>query len=116
MLPIGVLLMGCGSEEHPEASTFKNWKEDRFGCEGLRQEMRSDLDSLRKLLIGKNQDEIIYLLGKPEINELQSRSKSSFAYYINGSKECEDTLHPKTLFVLDFNSLNQVRFATVQRW
>ena len=110
-----ISLAGC-SGENGKNDKYIEWENDPNGCKGMRASMLPKIDSLRSSFIGKTQDEMLYLLGKPDINDLQDRSKSRFAYYIEGAEGCKETTNQSTILVLNFNSLNQVRFATIQHW
>lgn len=64
------------------------WQNDQNGCKDTRAQMLDQMEQVKDQLKGLNQDEIVYVLGKPDKNELYKRNQKFFIYEIAGAKGC----------------------------
>ncbi|MDH5398213.1 MAG: hypothetical protein OEX02_08710 [Cyclobacteriaceae bacterium] len=81
------------------------WKRDKHGCLSLRPKQRPVLETNKSQLKQLTSEQIIQLLGKPERQELYSRSQTFYFYAISPDEKCND--RDKTT---DNNAYLQVRF------
>lgn len=111
-----LLIASCNSKNDNIEFDSVTWKNDKNGCQGLRKNLKEDFLIIKKFVIKKSEQEVIGLLGKPDIQQLDNRSKKSYIYYIDPSPDCDGALERPQKLVIEFNSINQVRFATFQKW
>ena len=88
-----LFLIGSCSLPKPDLEDFDAdvWKNDPNGCKGDRNTLIASLYEQRDNLLGFNQNEIKYYLGKPDEQELYNRSQTFFHYQVSGSSECSQT-------------------------
>ena len=65
------------------------WQSDRNGCEGIRIKMMDRLKHISPELKGLSNKEIIYILGRPDKNELYRRNQKFFVYYLSPAPACD---------------------------
>ena len=84
------------------------FRADPNGCSGIRSAMKDALFAADTYLKGLTQEEIYATLGKPDRQELATRSQKYFVYYIDPAPECQgdSTATPLTLFVR-FSAMNR---------
>jgi hypothetical protein len=104
-----LLLSGCtlSSPTIPNFDADK-WKNDTNGCSNERFNQLEQIYEYKDLLLGFNQNEIKYYLGKPDEQELFNRSQTFFHYYISNHKSCDQSSVSKDPISLQirFNALN----------
>lgn len=104
-----LLLYACTlSSPKLEGIDTSKWKEDAFGCKGDRETLLPLISDQQSKLLGFNQNEIKYYLGKPDEQELYDRSQTFFHYYIRGHSSCgssDSTIAP-IVMQIRFNALN----------
>ncbi|MDA0194559.1 MAG: hypothetical protein O2951_05845 [Bacteroidetes bacterium] len=75
----------------PKIDNFNasNWREDKFGCRGNRQDQLAALQENKDVLLGLNQNEMSEILGSPDEHELYERNQKFFYYYITPGSGCD---------------------------
>lgn len=114
-----VLLFGtftsCVSKLDTGKINMENWKNDRYGCKGLRIQDLEELESLKNTFLGATNQELIVTFGRSDRVELLNKSQSFFFYFLEPSSECENhdkEKEPlKALFRL--NAINKVSEVTI---
>ncbi len=84
------------------------FRSDPNGCLGVRSAMKDTLFAADTHFKRLTQEEIYATLGKPDRQELATRSQKYFVYYIDPAPECQgdSTGSPLTLFVR-FSAMNR---------
>lgn len=121
--PVGIFLYfnfllaittGCTGALDVGGIDLVNWKNDRYGCKGLRIQ---DVDEIRKIkntFLSKNNQELIKTFGRPDRVELASKSQSFFIYFLEPSDNCDPKPEKEPLKVLfRLNAINKVSEVTV---
>ena len=105
-----VLLSFCTTSPELKGFDKQAWLEDTDGCNGDRESIIETIISQEKTLLGKDQDDIIELLGKPNMHELYRRSQTIFTYSINATNKCKQFIsgQKQTYLTLRFNALGRV--------
>lgn len=111
-----LLLGGC-----QEKKTFTNfdsaaWQRDKLGCNGSRQQLTDSLSMIRLQLRGLTQEEIIGVLGKPDLQLLYERGQKFFVYFMETGSQCDGeitTSRVRTLSVR-FSAVNRATEVTIQ--
>ncbi|ERM82605.1 hypothetical protein P872_04640 [Rhodonellum psychrophilum GCM71 = DSM 17998] len=105
----------CTSKVEAGKINIENWKNDRYGCKGLRIQ---DIEEFRKIkndFLGINNQELIKTFGRPDRVELFDKSQSFFYYFLEPSNECtgvENEKEPlKVLFRM--NAISKVSEVTI---
>lgn len=114
----GLIVMGlldsCSTPESLQNFDSETWKEDRYACEGKREELVDDFEAIRKELYGKKEYVLRNLLGKPDSEELLERSQRIYFYYIEPGTQCSDrsSLSEANRVEVRINSLGKVSEVT----
>jgi hypothetical protein len=90
------------------------WKDDKNGCNHIREKSFDLLTSQKNKLKGLSEDQIIALLGRPDQNELYKRNQKFFYYYIEPSAKCQmPSQSPKRLSVR-FNAVGLAKEVVIE--
>jgi hypothetical protein len=102
------LLSSCHSAVDIENFDEAAFRADPNGCTGARANMKESLFAADQHLKGLTQEEIYATLGKPDRQELATRSQKYYVYYVDPAPECSgDSIRlPLTLFVR-FSAMNR---------
>ncbi|MGB3851539.1 MAG: hypothetical protein WA958_16345 [Tunicatimonas sp.] len=102
------LLFGCHSSIDIENFDEAAFRGDTNGCAGERAGMKEELFAADRHLKGLTQEEIWATLGKPDRQELATRSQKYYVYYVDPAPVCtgDSTSLPLTLFVR-FSAMNR---------
>ena len=117
ILLITGMMAACSRGIELENVNLENWKNDRYGCKGLRIQ---DLEEFRKIkndFLGKNNQEIIQTFGRPDRVELVDKSQSFFFYFIEPSSQCDGVeIEKEPLKVLfRLNAISLVSEVTITK-
>jgi len=106
-------LLGCG---HPipklEGMDLTEWKNDKNGCNGLRQKMTELVIKQKDKLLSLTETDIISLLGKPDETELYKRNEKFYKYYFSNGPGCAGSASRKSI-TLRFNAMGLLKEAVV---
>jgi hypothetical protein len=67
------------------------WKKDKLGCQGQREKLSAEFDSIRRNLLSMSQDEIRDVLGSPDFQMLQTRNQKYYIYFIEKGEQCQNS-------------------------
>ncbi len=100
-------------KETPPLENFdqQTWKQDQLGCQSLRKSLLENLKANESRLIGLGQNQIISLLGKPDLQQLYQRNQRFYVYFYQKGKQCED----KTKVNIQDAPLVKIRFSALDR-
>lgn len=101
------LSLGCGQGFKLEGFDQEKWQLDVDGCNLDRPSMADRLIERKSELIGRSQNEIIDLFGKPSRLELYSRNKKAFVYFISGGPACDDKNESTKKLVIRFDGVGR---------
>ncbi len=110
-----ILLIACG-KPLPE---FKNmdlaaWKDDKNGCNHVREKMQTSLQEQKYKLKGLTEKEIIKLLGRPDQNELYKRNQKFFHYNIEPSVKCDSANKNSRRLSIRFNAMERAKEVEIE--
>jgi hypothetical protein len=109
------LLIGCGKEkESLEAFNSGVWKKDRSGCLKHRKSLSESLIAQKTKLLGRNEIEIVDVLGKPDENELSKRNQKFFYYYLDPSSSCPTRDSVAQRLVVRFNAVGLAKEILIE--
>lgn len=93
------------------------WFNDRGGCKGGRKAIVELLESNKEKLLGKDQNQIKKLLGKPDMHELYKRTQRFYVYSVDPRASCAnfDAGNTKANLTLRFNALGRVHEVVYYR-
>jgi hypothetical protein len=102
------LLFGCHTAVDIADFDEAAFRGDTNGCAGVRAAMKDALFAADRHLKGLTQEEIWATLGKPDRQELATRSQKYYVYYVDPAPACtgDSTRLPLTLFVR-FSAMNR---------
>jgi len=86
------------------------WRQDQDGCKGQRADLIDVLVLNKDVLLGKDQDQIKELLGKPDMHEIYKRAQRFYIYSIGPGASCTKHVANKSSanLTLRFNALGRV--------
>lgn len=110
LLSIFLLLISCGKTSPTfEGIDLSQWKDDKFGCKGVRLAGRDQLIRQQEKLKGLTEAEIISLLGRPDHNELYKRNQKFYHYFIASQQECPGLQSATLRMTLRFNAMGRAK-------
>jgi hypothetical protein len=118
IISFSVLSSACSSKVDLKNVNLENWKEDRDGCIGLRQQELEAFRVVKNDLLGKDNQSIIKTFGRPDKVELTDRSQSFFIYFIDPAPSCTnfdaDAEQPMKV-MLRMNAYSRVSEVVISR-
>lgn len=111
LLFLGFILVSCTGSS-PDLANFneKEWIRDKNGCENIRESMISPLEESLDKLKGLSENEILQVLGSPDLNELYKRNQKFYIYNITPSIDCGPQESATKLFLeIRFSATNRAR-------
>lgn len=110
-LNLSLILTACNKELDISNFDEETWKADKMACLNKRAESEDVLLEAKPKLVDLSQQDIISLLGRPDMQELYTRGQKFFIYYLTPGAKCEEVSEfhgkPKLLYIR-FSALNQV--------
>lgn len=105
-----LISISCSQSISIDGFDSETWIRDVDGCKGDRKILVELLDKQKDVLLGKDQDQIIELLGKPDVHEIYKRSQTFFIYSIDPGSSCSNYVTNKTLakLTLRYNALGRI--------
>ncbi len=96
---------------------LENWKNDRYGCKGLRIQDVEELRRIKNDFLGKDNQGLIKTFGRPDRVELVDRSQSFFFYFLEPSGQCEGVKVEKEPLKVLFrlNAISKISEVTITR-
>ncbi len=111
---VGLLSCSSSSVDIPEFDE-KAWIKDKNGCANTRAEMITSLTNSLDMIKGLSENEVLALLGSPDMNELFTRNQKFYIYHITPSLECGVTGQEKQLFLeIRFSATNMAREVMIK--
>nr|MBI1230660.1 hypothetical protein [Cytophagales bacterium] len=108
------ILGSCSGPVDAGSIDLVNWKNDRYGCKGLRLQDLDEIKRIKNTFLTKNNQELIKTFGRPDRVELASKSQSFFIYFLEPSDNCDPKPEKEPLKVLfRLNAINKVSEVTV---
>ena len=103
-------LASCMNKIDLEGFDQDNWKIDRFGCEGLRYNMKRVLANSSNQLLGSSQHQILQTFGSPDQRELYEKNQQFFIYLLEPGPKCgaDSVKGSVSSFQIRFNAVGQV--------
>jgi len=83
------IFVACSQERTFVNFDQESWQKDKMACGEIRTKMAADFENIRRELLGFSQDDIIDVLGKPDLQLLQGRSQKFYVYFIETGSQCE---------------------------
>lgn len=107
--------MGCSSRLDAGNIDLDSWKQDRYGCNGLRLKDVEELRAIKNTFLAKNNQELIKTFGRPDRVLLADKSQSFFIYFLEPSDNCDpDKAEKEPLKVLfRLNAISKVSEVTI---
>jgi len=93
------------------------WKKDKLGCQGQREKLSAEFDSIRRNLRGMSQDEILKVLGRPDFQNLQTRNQKLYIYFVENGEQCQNVQanSKARTVVIRFNAVGYATEITYQQ-
>ena len=103
-LSLFITQMGCSRKKKKtnRLQKFESelWIQDKNGCTGERMILKNQLLSLKHNMRGFKSSEIESYLGKPDAQELYTRSQRYYIYFMEPGPKCDNAKeNPQALFV-----------------
>ncbi len=107
----------CSPKMDAGSINLENWKNDRYGCKGLRIQDVEELRRIKNDFLGKDNQGLIKTFGRPDRVELVDRSQSFFFYFLEPSGQCEGVKEEKEPLKVLFrlNAISKISEVTITR-
>ncbi len=101
------LLSHCKREIPIEGFNAQEWKNDKLGCKGERNQQVATLLEQKNMIMGLTEAEILKTMGRPDFQELSKRNQKFYYYYLISGPQCKQGLSgaKENTFQIRFNSL-----------
>jgi len=109
-------LFSCKKKISINGLDSQSFKSDRQACNGFREKVGKDFNSIRLQLKSLTQSEIVELLGRPDFQVLETHGQKYYVYFMEKGNQCinkDDPNKTKTL-VLHFNAVELVSEASIE--
>ncbi len=111
---ISAITFSCSSKLDAGKIDLENWKNDRYGCKGLRLKDLEEFEKIKNTFLEANNQELIMTFGRPDRVELLNKSQSFFFYFLEPSGFCEGVEEKEPLKVLfRMNAISRVSEVTI---
>lgn len=97
-----------------EGIDLRQWKADRFGCNGFRERSMGQLSSQKDKLKGLSEDDILKLLGRPDQNELYKRNQKFYHYFMEPSEKCDTAKQNARKLSIRFNAVDLAKEVVIE--
>jgi len=105
-----LVLLALSCKEVTKLDNFDRieWQRDKNGCMGIRKKMVESLEKQSNKLKDLSQNQVLQLLGKPDIHNLYQRQQRFYVYFVEKGIQCDSLQFPagKSL---------QVRFSALDK-
>lgn len=96
----------------PDLKDFDSaaWKNDPLGCLNEREKLLNQLEKNKEKFIGLGQNQVLSILGKPDIQNLYQRNQRFYVYFYQKGRQCEEDIYD-----LDIRNAEvvQIRFSAL---
>ncbi len=108
---LGLSFQSC--DPLPELENFdaEAWKSDPKACAGKREALIDNLASQKDKLMGLGQNQVLKILGKPDIQELYARNQRFYIYFYLSGPQCNEAdadINQGGLVRIRFNAIDQM--------
>ncbi|MCF6360767.1 MAG: outer membrane protein assembly factor BamE [Cyclobacteriaceae bacterium] len=105
-----IFLSYCTSSLTIDGFDKKGWTNDKDGCLGNRKDLIDLVMANKEILMGKDQNQIKSLLGRPDMHEIYKRAQRFYIYSLDPGSSCGNYIADKKLanLTLRFNALGRV--------
>ena len=107
----------CSGKLDVETLDLVNWKNDRYGCNGLRIQQLDEIQRIKNDFLGVNNQNLIKTFGRPDRVILVDKSQSYFYYFLEPSEQCDsfDSEIAPLKVMFRMNAVNKVSEVTISR-
>lgn len=91
-----VLPFGCSGPDTLGKLNLKAWRNDRGGCNGVRQTLLADFQAEQEQFKGIHVNDLGKMLGRPDVNEIQDRNQKIYLYYVEKGPHCGENSGAKS--------------------
>ncbi len=105
-----ITITSCSNPIEINDFDSKIWLNDIDGCKKERNALAEVLIKNKDKLLGKDQDQITNLLGKPDKHEIYRRSQRFYIYSVSPGSSCSNYVADNTASILSlrFNAMGRV--------
>ncbi|GAB2610879.1 hypothetical protein GCM10026987_05780 [Belliella aquatica] len=117
LIAFSLLLNSCTGKLEVGNIDLVNWKNDRYGCNGLRIQQLDEIQKMKNDFLGANNQELIKTFGRPDRVILVDKSQSYFYYFLDPSEQCDnhDTETSPLKVMFRMNAINKVSEVNISR-
>ncbi|MCU0357380.1 MAG: hypothetical protein MUE95_07355 [Cyclobacteriaceae bacterium] len=110
-----ILILSCGKPlPQLDQMDLDAWRTDTDGCLGHRMMMTEAITAQKEKLLALDEKEIIYLLGKPDKNELYTRNQKFYSYYLYPAPSCNSGDSTTLTLIIRFNAMGLAKEITIE--
>lgn len=90
------LTLSCAGPDKLGTLDLKAWRNDRGGCNGVRQGLLADFEAVRDQFKGIHANDLGKMLGRPDVNQIQDRNQKMYVYYVQKGPQCGENTGAKS--------------------
>lgn len=112
-----LLVLGCAGPDKLGTLDLKAWRNDRGGCNGVRQGLLAHFMTVRDQFKGIHVNDLGKMLGRPDVNEIMDRNSKIYVYYVEQGPHCGENTGAKSgakSVALRVNSIGLVTEVSTQ--
>ena len=110
-----IILHSCGKPlPSLDGIDLEKWKEDKGGCQLVRQKFIDPIDQQREKIKSLSEAEVIDLLGRPDRNELLKRNQKFFYYYLEPGPACDSEKLDSKKLMIRFNAIGLAKEVSIE--
>ncbi len=114
-LSIVIVIQACGKPLPAlEQIDMAKWKEDKNGCQLIRQASIDALDQQREKIRSLSEAEVVELLGRPDKNELLKRNQKFYYYYLEPGTACSTSKVEFKKLMIRFNAIGLAKEVSIE--
>ncbi|RYF70232.1 MAG: hypothetical protein EOO39_16110 [Cytophagaceae bacterium] len=91
-----ILMFACAGPDKLGTLDLKAWRNDRGGCNGVRQTLMANFMTVRDQFKGLHVNDLGKMLGRPDVNEITDRNGKVYVYYVEKGPHCSDNTGAKS--------------------
>lgn len=88
LMGLTLTLFTCNGPDRLGTLDLKAWRNDRGGCNGVRQGLLANFQQVRDQFKGLHANDLGKMLGRPDVNEITDRNSKIYVYYVETGPHC----------------------------
>ena len=109
------VLVSCSPQPLLTGFDSNAWISDHNGCNHNRTNQVGQIIASKDKLMGKTEDRILDVFGKPDRNELYERNQKFYIYYLDAGPSCNIPDPDPEMLIIRFSAIGICNEVFIQR-